>query len=87
MKTLASDEQHLLVTLLQQLYHQFSISLDIWTGVNGKSYIGCLVSFIHNNELQTRLLFFVEMLAVRPGMRKNILYCNSNKYIAIFLVK
>ena len=50
--------------LMDEITHQPSVSsvtVDFWTGCNGKSYMGSTVHYTFGNQLKSHVLFFVEV--------------------------
>ena len=68
--------------LMDEITHQPSVSsvtVDFWTGCNGKSYMGSTVHYTFGNQLKSHVLFFVEVPPphTSESMSRNLLTCNT----------
>ena len=62
-KLYEEEKSRLLADIATSVVKKPSVTVDFWTGCDVRSFMGCTVHYISQNQLKSHMLFFVE---VRP---------------------
>ena len=54
------EKKGLLADIAKSVVDKPSVTVDLWTGCDSRSFMGCTVHFIHEQQVRSHMLFFVE---------------------------
>lgn len=55
------EKRNMLDEISTSFVHKPTMTVDFWTGCNGKSYLGSTVHYVHEKKLKSHTIFFVEV--------------------------
>ena len=59
-KLFEEEKKSLLTDIAKSVIDKPSVTVDLWTGCDTRSFMGCTVHFIHEQHVRSHMLFFVE---------------------------